>query len=375
MNLRGVSMKSAGSLVYKFLLVATVLCWTALSHSKEDRLIIGVMSCLTGDCAEWGTNSRKGVELAIEQINAQGGVLGQQISAVFEDSQDTNPSRTVSAFQQLITNKKINFIVGPNWTVGGMSVAPLIARNKNLIVISPSVGVRDFNETSDNIFNTWPHDEKATRALARYAMKNSWKTAAIFGSQDPWVETQSKIFKEEYTNLGGAITAEASPLPSSRELHTEALKIKNSKPDVVFFANYQADVIAKEFSALGFSAPKLSILMEKERVKAAQGALEGTVFALYEAPSQAFSKAFQAKFKAAPGITADTAYDALMILVEGIKQANSLDLERVKEKMHHLAQFPGASGTFSVDETGGVDKMPVLCKVEGEEYVRLERAD
>ena len=354
-------------------LITTVFSLPLVQAEEQAVLTIGVMSCLSSDCAEWGENTRRGVELAIEQVNSSGGVLGRKLEAVYQDSRDVSPSYTRSAYQQLSSNNKINFIIGPTWTIGGMAIAPLIARNQNQIVVSPSVGVREFNETADNIFNTWPHDERATRKLASYAIAQGLKTAAIFGSQDPWVETQSRIFSEEYSKLGGKIIAQVTPLPGSRDLATEALQIQKASPEVVFISNYQADIIAQEFAELKFKAVKLSILMEQERVKSANGALEGTIFALYQEPAQDFKQAFINKFKIAPGITADTAYDALMLFVAGIQKAQSFEPLKVRAQLQEIRDFRGASGTFSVAADGSVNKQPVLWKVSGETYLRVEQ--
>jgi branched-chain amino acid transport system substrate-binding protein len=252
-----------------------------------------------------------------------------------------------------------------------MPIAPLVAQNKEILVISPSVGLKDFNETADNIFNTWPHDEKATRALARYARNKNWKTAAIFGSQDPWVKTQSDVFAEEFMQLGGSISIRVEPIPTSRDLKTEALKIRNSKPDVVFFSNYQADVFARNLKELNAELPKLSILMERERVKAANGALEGTVFAQYEEPAIGFKEAFRKKFATEPGITADSAFDAVMLYAKAIVDVGGEEVSAVKDRLHNIRGYKGASGTFSFDATGAVDKNPVLWRVAGLDYVRV----
>lgn len=340
---------------------------------QANSIRFGAMFCLTGDCSEWGTNSRMGTELAAEQINNTGGILGKRLEVTYDDSHDTVPSDTVSAYQRLTTNKNINFILGPTWTIAGMSIAPQIAGNKNIVVISPSVGVKDFNESSDNIFNTWPHDEKATRELARYGFRQGWKSVAILGSKDPWVETQSNIFAEEFESFGGRISVKLEPLPSSRDLRSEALKIKASNPDAVFFSNYQVDVIARQLAEIKFNKPKIAILMEKDRVKAAAGALEDSVFALYEKPSAEFVASFSQKFGKQPGITADTAYDALMVLAQAIKTAESFDTEKVIVALKNLRNYKGTSGTFSFNEKGSVDKAPVLWRVKGLDYAKLSQ--
>lgn len=338
--------------------------------AQPDTIKIGVMLCLTGDCAEWGTNGLKGVQLAAEQINQNGGVLGKKLELVVHDSHDTTPSDSVTAFRKLLT-KNVKYVIGPTWTVGGMPVAPIAAKQKDLIVTSPSVGVRDFNESSINILNVWPHDEIATRKLAHYAYSKGWRRAAIFGSQDPWVKTQSDTFEEEFEILGGHVVKRVEPLPGSRELKAEALQIKSSKPDVVFYSNYQVDVFSKELDKIGFSPPKLAILMEKERVKAAQGALEGTVFALYDEPRDDFKEAFIAKFGDEPGITADTAYDVLFLYAKAIEDAGSSSPKEALDQLLNVKDFKGASGTFSINGVGAVNKQPVLWIVRGLEYVKL----
>lgn len=280
---------------------------TATSLKEEVPIKFGIMLCLTGDCAEWGTNSLKGAELAAEQINARGGILGRKLELIIHDSHDTTPSNTVTALRELLIDKDIKYIIGPTWTAGGMPIAPIIAKRKDLIVTSPSVGVKDFNETASNILNIWPHDEIATRKLAQYAISKGWKKAAIFGSEDPWVKTQSNTFQEEFTKLGGSITAREEPL-----------------------------------------------------------------FALYEDPAKDFKESFQNKFQNDPGITADTSYDIVMLYAQAIQDTGSTDTTKTLQYLlSSVKNFRGASGSFSINQEGAVDKKPVLWIVKGLDYRRL----
>lgn len=338
--------------------------------SETPNLRIGIMLCLSGECAEWGRNSLNGARLAAEEVNAAGGVNGRKVELVVEDSGDSQPATTAAAYRKLALQPGVHFIVGPTWTVGAMTVAPMIAARRDVLVISPSVGLRDFNESGDNIFNIWPHDEIATRRLAHYAIEKGWRTAGIFSSEDPWVKAQSDIFEEEYSRAGGAIVARVDPIPTSRDLRAEALKIKSASPAVVFMANYQMDSFSRELRSLKFEAPKLAILMDKDRVIAAEGALEGTVFALYEKPSPSFAAAYLKKHGVEPGITADTGYDAVKLVVSSVRDAGSERVEEVKAKLRDTRMYQGASGTFSINAKGAVDKKPVLWKVRGMEYER-----
>ena len=232
--------------------------------------------------------------------------------------------------------------------------------------------MKEFNERSQNIFNTWPHDEKATRLLAHYAIKKGWKTAAVFGSKDRWVTTQSDIFQSEFESLGGIVKIRVDPLPNERELQVESQKIKESQVDFIFLSNYQTDVISKNLRDIHFNAPKIAILMEKERIKSAHGALEGTVFAQYEKPVDAFSKEFFNKYNQEPGITSDTAYDAVMLYAQAVNKIQSFEIDEIQSAMHRTKKFNGASGIFSVDEKGAVDKQPLLWSIHGTEYEQVQ---
>lgn len=349
----------------KLFTILFVLFSSSSYCQAETPVKIGVMVCITGHCSEWGTNSLKGIELAVEELNKNSKT---PFKLVVEDSHDNEPARAISSFKKLVDLHSLKIVIGPTWTAAGLSLVPLIQRNKELVVISPSVGVKEFNESSSNIFNVWPHDEKGTRALAQYAFAQNWKNAAIFGSQDPWVMTQSDIFAEEFKKLDGTITARVDPLPGSIDLKAEALKIHRSNPDVIMLSHYQYEIIAKELRNLGSKSHKVAILMEKQRVAASEGALEGTVFALYEKPSENFSKAFKERFKVDPGITADTAYDAMMLVGKVVGETNSIESSKLIPALHSVRNYKGASGTFSIDSKGAVNKKPVLWRIKGSEY-------
>jgi len=350
------------------ILVVPVLSY---AQSEKGQIRIGGLLCLTGDCAEYGTNAQRGVLLAIEALNKEGGILGREVALTLQDSGDTIPRQTVAAYQKLQQQEKFPLIIGPTWTIGGLSVAALMKNKPETIVISPSVGVREFNETASHMFNTWQHDEVATRKLAEYAIEKGWKKIAILSAQDPWVTAQTQIFQEEFTSRGGLITVNFNPLPSTRDLRTEALQIKQSKPDAVFISNYQSDIIAKELKNIKASLPMLLILMEKHRVLSANGALEGAIFGLYENPREEFVNAFKERFNAEPGISADTAYDAVMLYAKAVEMAQTLEAAVVQRALSEIRDFQGASGTFSMNAQGAVTKLPVLWRISGDKYERV----
>lgn len=357
-----------------------LLCFFSLCLALTSRTLfadqkdwtIGVMVCLSGECAESGSNSMKGIELAVEEINKTGGVLGRKLVIKAEDTDEGKSSGVgaVTAFRKLIEDPEIKFIVGPSWTPGGLSVAPLAAKRPDVIVTSPSLGVADFNEAGDNIFNLWPHDRYATRFLADFAYKKGWKKVAIFSSQQPWEHLQGNTFAEEFKELGGDVAVKLDPLPTVADLRSECLRIRAAQPDAVFLSNYtQMGVAAKQLRLVGYQGPFFAILMSDSRVKIAKGALEGAVYAGYPEPASQFASSFKERFSESPGIGADTSYDTVKLYADAVKAAGSLSVDTVKAQLLKM-KLEGASGTIEFDEFGGVRKDPVLYQIVGNQMIR-----
>jgi len=345
----------------------------ALPLLAEERPIkIGVLACLSGECAEWGNNTLRGVTLATEEINTRGGVLGRQLEIVIQDTREASSGvAAVSAFRQLSSQQDISYFVGPTWTPAGLALAPIASNMKNIIVTSPSLGVADFNEHGDNLFNTWPHDENGTRALARYAFEKGWHRAAIFSSQQPWEQAQGEIFAEEMTRLGGSVVAHVEPLPDTYDLKTEALRIRRTNPDVVFFSNTnRLGVAAREIRQFGYSGPVLAALLDETRLQDGMGALNGAITARYPEASPEFQQRFQQRFGEPAGITADTAYDTVMLYAAAIEQMKTMKVAIIKDAIQRI-ELDGASGRISFNSRGSIQRDPSLFEARGLELANF----
>ena len=125
----------------KVLALTLILATSSFAETKAENFKVGALLCLTGDCAEWGNNSLKGLQLAAEEINKTGGLLGRQIEIVAQDTREASGGgNSVSAYRQLTLDQEVNYIVGPTWTIGGLPLAPIAAQNRKIIMTSPSLG-------------------------------------------------------------------------------------------------------------------------------------------------------------------------------------------------------------------------------------------
>lgn len=361
-------------MIYRALLIVLACSFVPSSsvQAESESFKVGVMLCLTGECAEWGSNSLKGLQLAHSEINKTGGVLSRELELVIEDTNEGGGgAAAVSAFNKL-SQEGIVYFIGPSWSTGGLSLAPLAKAKEGIIVSSPSLGVPDFNRAAEHLFNTWPHDEIGSKALAKLAIDRHWHRAAIFSSQQPWESTQGDTFEAAFIHHGGAIVSKQEPLPTVPDLRTEALRIVKAAPDVVFLSNFnQMGTATRQLRQAGYNGPLLAILMDDTRIKAAAGALDGAIFARYPDPSEKFQKLFKEKYGHEPGITADTAYDTLKVFIQAISRAQTTDPSIVKTYLQKI-DFSGASGRIVFDEYGAVKKTPVFYVVQGSETKPLE---
>lgn len=329
-----------------------------------DEIEVGVLACLSGGCAEWGTAAKHGLLLAQEEVNSAGGVLGRKIELHFEDtSEATSAAQAVTAFRKLLSKGNIAFFIGPSWTPAGLALAPIAGKMSDIIMISPSLGVAEFNETAPNLFNTMMHSETATRTLAQLAQKQGWKRAAVFSSEQPWESLQGKVFREEFTRLGGEIVSLLEPNPDIKDLRTESLKILSSKPDGIFLANLtQEGIAARQLRSLGYSGPFFAALLDQTRIDESNGALQGAISAQSPQAQPHFAAKFSEKFGMQPTVSADTAYDALIALTKAVSSAGAADPLVVRDSLLRV-QFDGASGRIEFDDKGGIIREPLLVHV------------
>ncbi len=360
--------------VIKLLLIAIFILITQSAEALEKEFKIGVMLCLTGDCAEWGNNSLKGIQLAVKELNANSGILGRQVSIIVEDTREgAGGANAIAAYQNLILNSEIQYLIGPTWSIGGAPLAPIIAKNKNLIATSPSLGIADFNEAGNHIFNVWPHDSVSSEKLAEYAIAQGWKRGVIFDANDPWGVVQADTFALKFQELGGEVIKRVSNTPDASSFRAEALTVKQLNPDFVFQANmYKMAQFAKDLKRISFGGKQITILMDETRLHESQGALEGAIFAKYPEPTGEFIRKYNQEYNTNPGVTADTAYDVIKLYALAISRVGTFDLNQVQKEMLKI-KMDGASGGLSFDAKGGVVKEPAIYQVVNEQELPITK--
>lgn len=340
-----------------------------------ESVEIGALLCLTGNCADWGTAALRGVQLAVHEINDQGGLLGKQVKLRTEDTRESiSGAHAVAAFKKLTEIDKVHFLIGPSWSPGGLAIAPLAGRARNLILITPSVSAEEFSRSGPNLFNIRPIERNVTEALAHDLYARGNRRAAILGSSQPAESAQGGFFRDAFTRAGGTIVNHIETNPELLDVRTEITHLIASKPDVVFLIAYNQMLNAvKLLRSLNYTGTVATISIDDARVASAGGLLEELIVARALPPSEEFSTRFMAEFKEAPGLSAENGYDATKALARAISEAGSFETNEVVKKLARL-RFSGAGGEIAFNENRAVRQLPGLYRVKSGKLEELEPA-
>ena len=342
-------------------------------HTEKDPWKIGVLMCLTTQCANQGATALDAANLAVSEINARGGVLGRPIQLVVQDTAEgTSGATAVSAYRHLRTDPAIRFFIGPTWTGAGMALAPIIAKDPEVVIVTPSLGASEFHMAGNNLFNSLGTNEAGSRAAAAYAFNKGFRTAAVFASQQPWDFAQGNYFDEEFQKLGGKIVAREDPLPNATDLSAEALRIVRAKPDMVFLATMLVfGKAATELKRLGYEGFKMASYIDHLRLEEARGSVEGAVFFMSQGNStDSFRQKFRERYAREPEREAASSYDTVYIYARAAEKSKTFEARQVREAISALS-MEGASGKVEFDSKGCVKRTPTAWKVAGEGFVPL----
>ncbi len=354
-----------GAIVLLVLIVLVGVGVTKGNTSNEGSIPIGGIMILSGEGATWGEASRNGMELAIKEVNARGGVNGKQLRGIYEDDAGDS-QKSISAFKKLTTADGAKFIVGLNWSNTGLAVAPVAAAAK-VVVISPSLGAPAFNESSEYLFNTWQHDEILSADLADIVYERGHRKVALFGANDVWVTLQTAAFKKRFEQLGGTVAHIYEPILGTSDERTEIQKVLIDKSvDAVVMTTDGTGltvVTARQLKEFGSTLPLFNITVDKGIITQCGDSCNGMIFPTSLTPTSDFEAKYQAAYNRDVEIGADSAYDAIMMIAEAMEETGSEDPEVVKDYLAKIEVYTGASGTLTSDGKRAFTKPYVLKQV------------
>lgn len=338
-------------------------------EKKEEVVNIGSTLPLSGDAAIWGKNTQEGINLAVEEINASGGVLGRKLVVVYEDTKAL-PKEGVTAYRKLITVDEVKVIIDDSVSGVTLAMAPL-AQNDHVVIVATGATAPKISEAGEYIFRIWNSDAYEGEVTANYAFDTlDLRSVAVLYINNEYGKGLELVFKARFTARGGKIPFSESFAQNATDMRTQITKIQAIKPDGMYLVGYPKEIpiALKQAKELGVNISLIGTvaMQDPQLIQSAGNAAEGLIFPYPKDPSgehiTRFKEAFQWKYGKEPGITADVGYDAVKMIAKAMELSGGTTGEDIRKGLNMLKDYPGVSGMMTFDENGDVHK-PMGIKV------------
>ncbi len=340
---------------------------------------VGINVELSGDVASYGTNSKDGAMLAIEQINAAGGVLGQQLNPIVMDCK-SSADEAMSASAALV-GQGIVAQIGP-LTSGNVQGSTPVMMESMIPLIAPAATAANVTvddktgDTLANIFRVCFIDPFQGTLMAQFASTNlGAKKAAIFkDASSDYGKGLAEYFAKDFTASGGTIVAEEGFVKGDRDFRATLTKIKGTNPDFLYVPGYYEEVapLIKQARELGITVAigGPDGWDSPDMVSVATAAnLNKTYFTNHYSSQDkdpqivAFVEAYKAKYAGKePDAFAALGYDAVQLLVQAMKDANSAEPAAITAALASITDFQGITGKMTIDAQHNPVKAGVIIE-------------
>ena len=349
--------------------------------AAQEQPLIGVSLPMTGAKALVGRNFKQGVELAIADINAAGGVLGKPLQVVFEDDQGDNTNGAINAVNKIMQVHKTPVMIGPQYSVTQMATQNIYCNGK-IVSLTGGTGVPVTNSGCKFVIRTRSNDDVQAKAIIDYAQKalKAADKVAIFYANDDFGKSGQARVVAQMAALGLKPVAIESHNPNDKDYSAQLSKLKNAGAALVILWAHDTDAALIVKQAKQFGLPFRfagAVLSEDAFLKLAGSGAEGAISASYFVPTdpnpavQTFVKRYEERFKMAPDVWSATYYDAAMLAAKAINAAGSADVAKIRESFATV-KYDGLLASYGCDEKGDCNRQVNIVEIKGGQPVVLE---
>jgi branched-chain amino acid transport system substrate-binding protein len=347
--------------VCSFMVLGLVTGCKSNSTTAKGTITIGVSAPITGEYAADGLLMTEGINLAVSEINAAGGVLGKNLKVITEDDQAAQAS-AVNAVNILMSSNVVA-VIGPHFSTCVQATDPIFAKNKiPYITGGTSLLLEQANDSY--FFRVRACDSLIAPSMAKYAVETlKAKNIGIMYNNDAMGTGAIALIEPYLKSKGVSYTAEGHNT-GDKDFTATLAKMKNAGIDTLLTWTHDAETagIAKQVLQLGMTnlnkLSSTSFSMDSVEQLAGKDAAEGWycaadyINATTDPKQLAFEKAFKAKYNATAELYASTYYSATYVLADAIKRANSTNPSQIDGALHATTNYPGLLGPLTADAKG-----------------------
>jgi branched-chain amino acid transport system substrate-binding protein len=355
-------------------------------NKKTDgpaEILIGEYGSLTGATATFGQSTHKGIGMAVEEINATGGILGRKVKVITEDDQG-KPEEAQTVVTKLISKDRVSALLGEVASSNSLAAAP-VCQQSRIPMLTPASTNPKVTQIGDFIFRICFIDPFQGNVMAKFA----WNTlkvkrvAILRDIRSDYSMGLANFFIKNFTASGGEIVSDESYSAGDKDFNAQLTSIKSKNPEAVFVPGYYTEVglIAREARKLGISGPLMGgDGWDSGKLWEIGGqALNGCFFSNHysaDDPSPAIQN-FVAGFKkkyggASPDAMSALGYDAARILFDAIRRAGSDNPDSIRMALAATRNYAGVTGAITLNENRDAVKPAVVLEVKDGKFAFKE---
>jgi len=337
------------------LVIIVVLVVIFYKPAAKGTIKIGVILDLTGPASSDNLRTKKGLDLALEEINRDG-INGRKIELVWEDDK-CDAKEGVSAFYKMMSLYKFPVIIGGSCSSVTLAIAPIAEQNK-IVLISPYSSNPQLTNAGDYIFRTAPSDIFEGNLEAEFIAKNlSLKSIGILYVNNDYGKGLADVLSSRFESLGGEVLIKEPYALDTSDFRTHLIKIKNKNPELIYIAGYQKALIniVKQIQELGFNGRVVanSLMDDPQIIKEVDSAGEGIIIgSVFFDPIEEFQSKFQNKYGEKAGTLDACGYDTLKLIANAIEK-EGYNPDGIKKALYKI-DYNGALGHLTFDKNGDI---------------------
>lgn len=358
-------------LIMAFFCIAALLIYLAYTwrnNEQDKNIVIGVAWPLTKNNSVF----REGVELAVDEINKNGGVKGKKVEVIEKDD-ESSIDRGMAIAQSFVDDHRAVAVIGHRESYISITASRIYETGKIIMLSPASTSPQLTNDENKYIFRNIPSDDQIAKQLASYGSQKGYKKIVIYYADDSYGLGLANAFEDHAKRLGISTVDRISMYSDLRELERLHQKWQALDFDSVFIAQPAkegAEFIA-DAAKVGIAVPYIggnamdSPLLCHVGGKAAEGTVIGTIFNPQDSRAEVkdFVIRFKQKFNTMPSAYSAQGYDAVKVLVAAIEQAGSTEPQAIAQKLRTIKNWPGVSGYHTFNERGDDIGNLVIMKV------------
>ncbi len=356
--------------ILTLLVILAMIGSLVVGCGKSDTIKIGTIQSISGPVSTYGIQTRDAIKMAVEEINANGGVLGKQIELIVEDD-EASPDKTTNAFKKLVAKDKVVSIIGALISKCTLAITQE-AQAKKVVLLTPTSTNDTVTDAGDYVFMSCYNDSFQGQVGAQFAFETlrAKNAAILYDITNDYSKGLTTNFKEKFEELGGKVIVSESYSAGDKDFNAQLTKIKAAKPDILFIPDYYNTVslIAKQVRSQGLNVAMLGADGWDEITNNAGDEVLGSYYCNHYSPMsddldvQTFVEKYTEKYDMTPNALAALGYDATYILMDAIERAGSTDSDLIKAALMETdGKF--VTGNIRFNEQRRPIKSAVMLKI------------